>query len=399
MGKSKLSDRDIEDLLRGLPKVSDKRHPSEIYRLISLNKQKRRLPSWFIPGVASAIVVFLIYILSPQLIGWQDTAEQKSSSSVDLENSTMLEENSRSKQETTNTEFAAEERIEANDTQMNESNTLSIEEPSAVYPDDLKSYQALTIPIPDTDAFMTVPVTVLIEKADEKTWFNQFKETMSKLTEEKWGLAEYFPLDANLSYDQASATITVDVPANHKYGLGSAAETTFTKILTETFPIEKVKKILFKTEGEAGISLGNFGEVTELPTEEQKNRAYFFYFSETNSIPYMIPSVQNFDTILEAYSAMENDQDEIGLKASIPADIKMEISRTEDRSQTLRVVVTDGSKLNDHFLYNLEAMMLTAKSFGFEKIRIEGLEQEQLGPFDLTKDLPLPVGPNKKIIE
>lgn len=398
MGKSKLSDKDIEDLLRGLPKINDKRHQSEIYQHISLNKKKTSLPAWLIPGLASTLVVFLFFILSPMLFGWQDHAEQKSSSSDELENSMMLEDNNLSEQETAS-EFSADDSLEANDLQMKESNASNIEEPNAVYPEDLSSYEAVTIPIPDPNAFMTVPVTVLIEKVDEKTWFDQFKETMSKLTEEQWGLAEYFPLNANLSYDQANATITVDVPANHKYGLGSASETTFTKILTETFPIEKVKKIIFTTEGEKGISLGNYGDVTELPIENQRNRAYFFYYSGTNSIPYMIPSEKEFDTIIEAYSAMKIDQDELGLKAPLPAEIELDVFSTEGSDQTLSVHVKDDIQLKNEFLYNLEAIMLTAKSFGYEKIRVEGLGKKQIGPFDLNEELPLPVGPNKKMIE
>ncbi|MGM0899939.1 MAG: negative regulator of sigma-X activity [Bacillota bacterium] len=403
MGKSRLSDKDLEDLLRELPKVSDDRHPREIYRKISQKKEKRSLPTWLIPGFATGIVLILIFILTPQLTGLQDTASDRSSndSSAGIENEVMLEEATEVENKAADSEYATEEIVisEDKDSTVNEPNTMLMEEPSAVYPDDLNGYQAFTISIPDPNALLTVPVTVLLEQTDNKTWFELFEEVMPKLTEEKWGLAEYFPLDANLSYDQTSETVIVDVPANHQYGLGSAAETTFTKTLKESFPTGKVKTIRFTTEGEKGIVLGNYGEIYELKTEEYQNRAYYFSYLGSDPRPYMIPSEQEFDTILDAYSAMEVGEAELGLQASIPTDTGLEFSTAEEDTQTLRINVAGETAHNNQFLYHFEAIMLTAKSFGYEKIRVEGQGIEQIGPFHLAEDIPLPVGPNKKLID
>jgi hypothetical protein len=401
VGKSRLSNKELEDLLRELPKVSDNRHPREIYHNISHKKTKKSLPTWLIPGVATGIVLFLIFILSPQLTGVQDTASKKSGNddSSAVENASMLEDNRIENKEAESEHISEEiEIFDDKDPQLNEANTLQMEEPSAVYPNDLNGYQAFTIAIPDPNALLAVPVTVLIEKIEDKTWFELFEEMMPKLTEEKWGLAEYFPLNAKLSYDQTSETIIVDVPANHRYGLGSAAETTFTKTVKESFPIEKVKTIRFTTEGEKGIVLGNYGELFELQTEEYKNRAYYFSYLGSDSRPYMIPSEREYDSVLEAFSAMEADEVELGLQASIPTGIELEFSTVEDDAQILKIRVAEGTELTNQFLYNFEAIMLTAKSFGYDKVRVEGQGIEQIGPFSLTEDVPLPIGPNKKLL-
>jgi hypothetical protein len=402
VGKSRLSDKDLEDLLRELPKVSDLRHPSEIYRKISHKKTKRSLPTWFIPGLATGIVVLLIFILSPQLTGLQDTASERSGndSSSEVKNANIFEEENGIGNKSTDSEHVTEEMeiSEDKDSQINMLNTMTIEEPSAVYPDDLNGYQTFTIAIPDPNALLTVPVTVLIDKVEDKTWFELFEETMPKLTEEKWGLAEYFPLDVNLNYDQTTKTVIVDVPANHRYGLGSAAETMFTKILQESFPTEEVKTIRFTTEGENGITLGNYGEIFEIQTEKYQNRAYYFSYLGTDPQPYMVPSERKFDSIQEAYSAMEVDVVELGLQASIPTGIQLEFSTAEEDAQTLKMKIAGSSPLTNQFLYHFEAIMLTAKSFGYEKVRVESQEIEQIGPFNLTEDILLPVGPNKKII-
>jgi hypothetical protein len=391
VGKSRLSDRDLEDLLRELPKVSDHRHPREIHRNISQIKKKRSMPTWLIPGFATGIVLILIFILTPQLTGIQDTASERSlnDTSVDIEN------------KATTSEYHTEEMEIFGDenSQNNELNSMLIDEPSAVYPNDLKGYQTFTIAIPDPNALTTVPITVLIEKMEDKTWFELFEEIMPKLTEENWGLAEYFPLDANLSYDATSETVTIDVPTNHQYGVGSAAETMFTKTVKVSFPTEKVKRIRFTTEGERGIVLGNYGEIFELQTEKYQNRAYYFSYLGDDSRPYMIPSEKKFDSLLDAYSAMTVGETEKDLQPSIPTETKLEIFTAEDDAQTLIMKVAEGTALNNQFLYSFEALMLTAKSFGYEKVRVEGQGAEQLGPFSLSEDVPLPVGPNKKIID
>ena len=60
---------------------------------------------------------------------------------------------------------------------------------------------------------------------------------MGILREEEWGLRDYYPLNATFKADSINNSVTVDVPKNHKYGQGSAAETNFIKF---------IKKILFQ---------------------------------------------------------------------------------------------------------------------------------------------------------
>ncbi|MED3563213.1 hypothetical protein P4447_12285, partial [Bacillus xiapuensis] len=66
MKKSEWSDKQLEDLLRQMPKIKDHRDPRDIYQNLSLKKQKR--PVWVIPVIASAAALLLIVILIPKLL-------------------------------------------------------------------------------------------------------------------------------------------------------------------------------------------------------------------------------------------------------------------------------------------------------------------------------------------
>ena len=47
------------------------------------------------------------------------------------------------------------------------------------------------------------------------------------LTEEDWGLMDYYPLNATFKLSPDGTSVMVDVPNDHSYGQGSASETIF----------------------------------------------------------------------------------------------------------------------------------------------------------------------------
>lgn len=400
MRKPKLSDKDLEELLRQLPKVSDPRHPSEIYQSLSLKKKKKRIPAWVIPGLATGAVLVLLFILSPTLTSWDSVANNSDYAELSVESTVTRQESKSADDNADSTAMSPFGANESLDNTMEETLTANkYEEPTAVYPDDLGNNQIFTFSIPDPNAQITVPVTVLVDKNEQKTWFDLYEETMVMLNEEEWGLSEYFPLEASMSYDEGNQSVNVDVAANHTYGYGSTAETIFTSILKESFPIEKVKKITFTTDGQKGIELGNYGTVFELQPEEGANQAYFFFYSGKEDRPYLVPSAEQFGTITEAFARMSVDQDVLGLKASLPQDLVLEKTGWAGSEKTLYLKVSEDFSMNDDFLDSLEAIFLTAKNFGYDFIRFENVSKEHVGPFDLSKELPLPVAPNKKIIK
>ena len=63
MKKSEWSDKQLEELLRQMPKIQDHRNPRDIYQ--NLSRKKRKQPAWVIPAFATAAALLLfIYINS-----------------------------------------------------------------------------------------------------------------------------------------------------------------------------------------------------------------------------------------------------------------------------------------------------------------------------------------------
>ena len=96
---------------------------------------------------------------------------------------------------------------------------------------------------------------------------------------------------------------------------------------------------------------------------------------------------------------MEQDQTEHGLKASLPKGIHLDILNESEKGETLELYISDEVKGQKDFLFSLEAIMLTAKSFGYSKLRVKTEGIKQVGPFSLDEEIPLPVAPNKEVIE
>lgn len=384
----KRSDSELEEMLKRLPKVTDDRHPSEIYRNVVAKSKKRKRASWLLPSAATGTMVLLLLILSPAMMDWQNEAIPESSNNNDT---TLSLENAETEE---NTAYQGEELNAANEKMPTEDHSMI--ELTSVYPDDLEGYQAFTYPIPDKNAQVLVPITVISEDKEDRTWFEQFEELMVNLSEEDWGLTDYYPLNAQLKYDEEEKTVHVDVPSDHQYAFGSTNERMFLSALRHLFPKEKVDKLIFTTAGQNGITLGNYGEMYELENASENQYAYFFLEDEKNPEPYLVPAEHSFDHINEALSEMETDQAEWGLKASLPEDVHIDLLQTDDDSQTLHLKLSDDSKVDEEFIYSLEAISLTAKNFGYTSIKLENAGVEQIGPFDLTEEIKVPVAPNKK---
>lgn len=404
MKKSDLSEKQIENLLRDLPKVTDKRSPEEIYQTLTVKRTRKRLPGWLVPSVAASAALILLLILSPSLSGWQNSASnsEKAESGAELAKTEMKEESQDagdSVPRNNQMKFSDVDDSAGEPNSEIQDGPLEQDQPTAVYSEDINGYNVLTYAIPEPNAQIAVPITVLVHSKGGETWFELFEQTMKTLQEEKWGLADYFPLNAQLSYIEETEEVHVDVPADHQYGSGSASETAFERILAQSLPYERVKKINFSTEGQKGIELGNTGNVTELQIKDRKRHAYYFYYPEGNANPYIVPAEESYDTVAEALQQMLKDRKELGLKASLPEQFRDDLVSLKHDEKVLLIKLADGSRLPGDFLHSLEAIMLTAKNFGFEAVRLENAAPDSIGPFDLSEDLPLPVGPNKKIIE
>ncbi|ULT55517.1 hypothetical protein L1999_20780 [Neobacillus drentensis] len=391
MKKSEWSDRELEELLRQMPRIHDYRDPRDIYQNISLKRKKTR--QWMLPGLAATAALLLFLILMPKLMGGMhfshESAEEKSSFSgntaAQKDSSAFKKENASSKDAVT--------------TKSQQANLLKTENvKTAIYEDEVGKGTVLTYWVPDAQAQILIPVSIIANQSSGQSWLTNYTELMANLQEEEWGLSDFYPLNATMKLEKDGNTVIVDVPSNHQYGQGSTTEVNFINIVQKDISTNSnCKKIKFTTNGLPGIELGNIGRKEEIDIASQNNHAYYFYFPVDSKLPFLAPSIETYNNINSAFEAMKTDQSG-GLKSSLQSFPQIDHVSISNKIMYLTFDVNSSLQDNQESILSFEALLLTAKEFGIEKVRIKNSPLANLGPFDLTKEINVPIAPNLRNI-
>jgi hypothetical protein len=389
--KSEWSDKQLEELLRQMPKIQDHRNPRDIYQNLSIKKKK--MPTWIIPSFATAAALLLFFLLVPRLLdGTQtqyflDSAKQEESASD--EKISLTEDKSslmREKEDTARSE---------NGIAGTEPEILMTGNKTALYDDDVGNETAITYWIPDSQAQILVPVTIVVTPDTTKNWLTVFTESMELLKEEEWGLTDYYPLNAKFELDNKTNTVIVDVPVDHQYGEGSTSETGFINLLEKNIASNsQVNKILLTTNGNPGIEFGNFGLIEEIVVKPKGKHAYFFHTPEGMTTTYLVPSTSTYQDIDTAFDAMKTDQPKVGLTASLVPSFPIKEVKVQNNKLIINFDQDTPMENNQDAVSSFEAILLTAKEFGFETITILNAPIKLLGPFDLSKEIQVPIAAN-----
>lgn len=391
MKKSEWSDRELEELLRHMPKIVDHRNPRDIYQ--NLSRKMRKPFPWLLPGLAAACALVLSLILVPKytdgfLFIHDHAAEQKSTVEKGL----------------TLTKEPLDSDLTVKNTDTQNGKLLSSSEQStakaSLYEDEVGNGKVLTFWIPDPQAQILIPVSTVVHNNSGKSWVDLFKEKMASLKEKEWGLSDCYPLKATIKLDQHNQKVLVDLPVNHQYGQGAAGETSFINIIKKDVSSNSnIKKISLSTNKQPGIELGNYGTINNLDVTHDHNHAYYLYYANDRGLPFLTPSVKPFKDINAALSAMRSDQPNLGLKKSLIPEIK--IKHAEIKDKTLVVTLDAKSHPRNDQLNSLafEAVLLTAKDFGLEKVLVTNPPISRIGAFDLSKENKVPLAPNLRTLD
>jgi hypothetical protein len=393
--RSEWSDKQLEELLRQMPKIQDHRNPRDIYLNLSLKRRKK--PTWLIPSIAAAAALLIFLILAPKFmngpqISYDRAGEEKSS--LDKHPSESLKDSkiSMNTQESSkkNKMFSS-----AAVPKLSQADNLK----TAVYQEDVGNGTVLTYWIPDQQAQMLIPVSTIANDTKDKNWLTLFNKKMKSLTEKEWGLSDFYPVNATIKLDKKDNSILIDVPTNSVYGQGSTIQTTFLSAMEKNVATNSnIRKLKFSTNGQPGINFDNLGETRELNIEIEQGHAYFFYYPSSSNVPFLVPSLVKYKDVKTAIDAMSSDYPEVGLKASLPS---LHFNTASIKAKTLYLSIDPkGNLKNDkNALHSFEALLLTAKEFGIEKVMVENAPLRYLGPFDLTKEISVPLAPNLRFIQ
>ncbi|HZG60323.1 MAG TPA: GerMN domain-containing protein [Anoxybacillus sp.] len=370
MRRFEWNEEQMEQLLQQMPYVIDERSKEAVYERLSAKLQKKRIKVWWIPSMASAAALLLFIVLSSSFISRHEVEEKTSESAKDR--AIVME-------------MPASEREEK-----------AFSEQSAVIPSRVVSstsrQNVVVFGIPDLHAQHIIPVSIFVDK-DKKSYSEQFEQAKTVLKEAEWGLSESLLDPLTIVQFNENGRLTVRIPGNHSvFRSGTADEVMFLESMKETFRWARIKEVAFSTDGKKGITLSHTGWL-DLLTVDQTSRGYFLYQLDAAHPVFLIPTNESFANIQSALNKMDDPVDS-PLRPAIPKNVKIEAVYVNGDEVTVRFSNTSQLENIPEILWMLEAILLTAKEFGFKSVMFTGGNVEQIGPYMFNGKISVPLAPN-----
>ncbi|WP_335869764.1 hypothetical protein [Bacillus sp. 2205SS5-2] len=408
MTRQPFDERRVEDVLRSLPKIEDSRSKEEVYEKFQTRVEQKpplRLTALF-PVVALVTAVFLFSIVTINMINNRsgDSKEFSSDANTVIESSpSSLKEKNEFFDSTEEGDFSDSSKI-ANDGEperesliQNSDLTTTRQYASA---SDLEFYTAQTFGVLSPDGFV-VPITMLAPKVEEKSWLNRFHMLSSQLPEEDWGFDATFPLNATLQFDEHDRKLQYTFLSKDevdRISSGSTSELNFFSMLQSTFQ-EYVDIIEFSLSDGSVPEFSNTGELSSFDLTKNKQKGYFLYELNHNGTQLLVPSDVRYSSIEEAFSAMKEKPNGF-YEPLIPEE---QMLRIENKGDVISIAFQPTLALNEldqsEVRKMLEALLLTSKSFGFQKVQFSDMGTIKLNGWDFSQPISVPVGPNKMVLK
>ncbi|MFJ5772331.1 hypothetical protein [Psychrobacillus sp. NPDC093180] len=412
MSDRKKEESSIDELLQNMPKFTDHRSKEEVYNRVKMEieaqvKEEKRKTivmsfSKWMPFVVSVAAIFLLTFL----VSSYTNQEEKSMSNDSTESSEKLRSMDAKEESTTVTEDETTVEQANEMTAMTKMLDTPIEliplhKTTSVYEDSLNGGTVFHFSL--VENALTVPISIIIPKERMETDFPDrtptslqlYERYAAQIDEEAMGFMEYHPFKG---YFVAEGNVLKHyLPKDHGYDRASGSTTTYEQSLNEIFT--DFDSILPVNEEGTTIVWDQAGEIKEprkLPGSSGHYNYYIYHAS--NGEDYLTPSFGNaYNSLSEAMLAMKDVENDF-YTSVIPSDV----SYTYSEQNGIPVVRFD-ERLDlealDPFATTrlIEAFALTAASFG-EEVMLENVVQQQWAEFDLTKPLPVPLGPNGFIV-
>lgn len=378
----------IEQQLRQLPKIEDKQSKDLLFERIQEKMQEQQIhqrkkqKNWVIPTVAAAAVFFLMLLIVPSFLNEQNMTKEDSLEGDFSTREIMIEEDEDA-HGIANIEMAP--------------GIASVEQDNypvylnAAQPIDLEYYNSqlaqLAVPVFSSAGEFVVTVSLL---ADGKTEIDRFLAVRELFSGEVWGIGRFPSFSINSIYEEKGGILVMDVPTGTFESLSATEDSLYKTILKETF-WPRFREIEFRSDGQLGVIWGQTGPITNLNLEQQNRSGYYFFETDTGFLLLVKGNSVNAptgETLYETLLIMK--QSELDGLQSIPE--YLEFVTVEDQGDLVTIHFQEGTIFEDSSL-NLaiiEAILFTAKDFGYSFVKFKGVEPTSVGHYLLTETLVIP---------
>jgi hypothetical protein len=372
MRKFVWNEEQIEQLLEQMPHIADERSKEAVYQHVSAKLNKKRIKAWAIPSIASTAAVLLFIILGSSFISMRDAGEKSMEKAQDR--ASLIEAPAGEHEEKTISE-------------------QHVAVPSRIVSEaGIQNQDVIVFGLPDLNAQYVIPISILVDK-DGKSYSDRFEKAKAALSEEEWGLSENLLDSVEIVSSIENKTLTINVPSNHSlFSSGTAGEIMFLDSVKETSRWAGFKEIEFFTDGKKGIELPHTGLLNSLTVDETK-RGYFLYQLDAVHPVFLTPTNESFANIQAALNKMDDKENSL-LQPSIPNNVQIESVRVNGDEVTVQFSSASQLGNTPESVWMLEAILLTAKEFGFKSVMFTGGNVEQVGNYKFNEKINVPLAPN-----
>lgn len=384
MNQDNWDEKKIEQLLSNAPKIIDQRSKDEVFQRLKEEGLFDDKPSknivvksnkW-LPYFISIAALFICVILIPSILNKVENDEKVATDSNESKIDNL--------KQTENIELAnkADESLK-----------------TAFYDEDLEENTFLKIGLV-SEVADSIPITISIPKEQiskdfdlkDPTILQIYNKYASKINEEKLGFINYHPLVGK--FDEEMEILILTLPSNQNYDISSASFKTFEASLIDTFS-SYYNKIEFRNEDGTPFVFQEVGKAKQLDLNSENSQYNYFRYTQSDGSQYLVPNFRaSFKTVEEALEAMKVETNDI-YESVILEDLDYSC---HDNGNTVVVQFHSEVNLMDYnqkeAMQMIEGMLLTAARFD-KQVQFENVSPKSWQGFDMTKPLPIPIGPNK----
>jgi hypothetical protein len=422
--KQRMEEEQLEKLLRQMPRMKDDRDPKQIYREVHVGLNKKPRSFNVMPALALAAAVLIFAIISPLFLqnlsgsnSSMDQATQNSESAGIMESAERDDSGDSAEEESVGIQSADKDArldkedsdIAMDDAEKSDSDDMaafSAEQPTFVVSNVMEDTEnVITIGVSARDAMsndgaFSFPISVVVPKTDEESFINDLEKIRYELDYDKLGLSIPHLNDGAIitaaENEDGTKKAIIEVGSLYR-GYSSTQSFTFADQVAETFRLHFTTVEYTNNGSSKNVEMA--GDVKNGPEDLQKLRkkAYLKYKGSQDGPTFLVLSQQDYVNVQEALKAMKTapDQDsESRIEASVPKTI--EITSLQAEGDLVKIVLSSKSILEntEETIFALEAMMMTAKEFGFKQVVFETSHSGNIGNVPLNEVVEVPITPN-----
>lgn len=402
-----LSEKEIEQMLKGVPKITDSRSKGDVYRrlmndprlsedhpeIVMADEPAHKKKKNWLPPILTVAVLILLAIVLPHMLNQSNSIDEASTNLNTASNG--LDSSNKMQKSTENSSILSDENGEMVMSGMSDLTT-------SVYAQNIAEDSVMHLGMASS-AGASMPVTFVIPRAQieadfgdiEPTSYELYMKYAAMIDEEALGFSEYHPYKGEIEVNGDQLIYTM--PTEHQYDIASSAVTTFIYSLQDTF--YGYKEIVFKDQNGVSYTFAETGEPSvplELATFSTNHYGYFIYRDNANpGQEYLTPNFNvRYNTATQAMKALSVEENDI-YDSVIPTGVEYEVIDNGEVVTIQFVKTLDLSEMElRRTMQMVEAFALTAASFN-KQVKLENIVQDKWEGFIITDPIPTPIGPNK----